>query len=91
MYYVYIIFSDTLYKKYIGRSNDLRSRLKEHNRGRSSFTSRGKPWRLIYYEAFISRKDAIREELFLKSGKGRERLKYLLTRVIKTKNENQKV
>ena len=79
MYYVYIIFSDTLDKKYIGRSNDLRSRLKEHNRGSSSFTNRGKPWRLIYYEAFISKKDAIREELFLKSGQGRERLKYLLT------------
>jgi putative endonuclease len=79
MYYVYILFSEKLGKKYIGRTDDLRSRIKEHNRGDSSFTNRGIPWKLIYYEAFILKKDASKEELFLKSGQGRERLKYLLT------------
>jgi len=80
MYYVYILFSKKLGKKYIGRTNDLRSRLRDHSRGDSSFTNRGKPWKLIYYEAFLLKNDATKEELFLKSGQGRERLKYLLDR-----------
>lgn len=58
-------------------TSDLKIRLKEHNSGKSDYTSRGKPWKLIYYEAFLSKKDAENEELFLKSGKGRERIKYL--------------
>jgi len=50
-----------------------------HNRGKALFTSRGIPWRLIYYEAFMEKKDALREEEFLKTGKGRERRKFLLS------------
>jgi putative endonuclease len=78
MYYVYIIHSKKLNKRYIGRTNDLRSRIKRHNNGGSDFTNRGMPWQLIYYEAFITKKDAMEEEAFLKTGKGRERLKFLL-------------
>lgn len=36
------------------------------------------PWILIYYEVFSRKEDAVREEKFLKSGKGRERIKWLL-------------
>jgi len=78
MYYVYIIFSKKLNKRYIGYCEDLIKRIHSHNKGENYFTSRGLPWKLIYYEAFNSKKDAVREELFLKTGKGRERLKYLL-------------
>ncbi|MBI4062339.1 GIY-YIG nuclease family protein [Candidatus Gottesmanbacteria bacterium] len=77
-YYVYILWSAKLHKKYVGITNNLRIRFKEHNSGKSDFTNRGKPWKLLYYEAFISREDAESEELFLKSGKGRERIKFLL-------------
>jgi putative endonuclease len=79
MYYVYILWSDTLNKKYVGITNDLKRRHKEHNSGKSNYTNRGKPWKLVYYAAFISKPDAENEELFLKSGKGRERIKLLLT------------
>jgi len=78
MYYVYIIFSQRLQKKYIGFTTDLKKRLIYHNNGKCNFTSKGIPWSLVYYEVFKSEKDARNEELFLKSGKGRERLKYLL-------------
>jgi len=77
MYYTYILFSKKLNKKYIGSTSDLRSRIKEHNRGKSEFTSKGIPWKLIYYEAFINKEDALREENFLKTGKGRKRIEYL--------------
>ena len=77
-YYVYILFSDKLRKRYIGRTEDLKARLEEHNHGKVPFTSKGLPWKIIHYQAFINKADAIAEEKFLKSGKGRERLKYLL-------------
>ncbi|MEK7195294.1 MAG: GIY-YIG nuclease family protein [Patescibacteria group bacterium] len=77
-YYVYILRSEKSGKLYKGRTADLRNRLLEHNRGENKSTKNGKPWRLIYYEAFASKTDALREERFLKSGKGRERISYLL-------------
>jgi len=79
MYYVYILFSKKLNKKYIGSTTDLLTRLKEHNSGKSNFSSKGIPWELIYYEAFLNKTDALREEKFLKTGKGRERIKYLFS------------
>ena len=77
MYYVYIIYSKKIGKKYIGSTSDLKARIDKHNAKGSNFTSRGCPWRLLYYEAFCDKKDALREEKFLKSGKGRERIKNL--------------
>ncbi len=62
----------------MGSTSNLKERVERHNSGKSNFTSKGIPWKLIYYEAFISEKDARIEEKFLKSGKGRERLKYIL-------------
>lgn len=79
MYYVYILKSKKNKKLYKGFTNDLKRRIKEHNCGKSIFTRNNGPWKLIYYEGFISKEDARREELFLKSGKGKERIKYLLT------------
>ncbi|MCL5004477.1 MAG: GIY-YIG nuclease family protein [Patescibacteria group bacterium] len=77
MYYVYILKSLKNNKLYKAYTNDLRRRIREHNSKKITFTKNNGPWELIYYEAFISEKDAKREELFLKSGKGRERIKYL--------------
>lgn len=77
MYYVYVLYSSRLKKKYIGYTQDLRNRIMEHNRKESEFSSKGAPWKLIYYQAFVSKEDALLEEKFLKTGKGRERMKYL--------------
>ncbi len=82
-YYVYVLFSDKLRKKYIGYTDNVNARIAEHNHGKVPFTSRGVPWKLVYYEAFKNKKDAIAEEKFLKSGKGRERLKFLLEYTMK--------
>ncbi|PIP88186.1 hypothetical protein COW80_01720 [Candidatus Beckwithbacteria bacterium CG22_combo_CG10-13_8_21_14_all_01_47_9] len=76
MNYVYILYSHKLKKIYKGCTTDLKTRLTNHNIGRVR-------WELIYYEAFINKIDSRREELFLKSGKGRERVKYLLQNTIK--------
>ena len=79
MYYVYLLKSDLTNKLYKGSCEDLRKRLENHNNGKVKSTKAYKPWKLIYYEAFENKKDASREEKFLKSGKGRERIKYLFS------------
>lgn len=78
MYYAYLLKSDRNGKLYKGLTNDLKRRVKEHDQGKSVFTKNNGPWKLVYYEAFLSKSDAKKEEAFLKTGKGKERIKYLL-------------
>ena len=77
MFYVYILKSVRTGKLYKGSTGDLRTRIGGHNSGKTKSTKASRPWKLIYYEAFLSKSDALREEKFLKSGKGKERVKYL--------------
>jgi putative endonuclease len=75
MYYFYVLKfrkSDKLYK---GLTNDLRRRVAEHRRGQSSFTRRNGEFDLIFYEAYINKKDAQEAEKYFKTGHGREVLK----------------
>jgi putative endonuclease len=78
VHYVYVLKSLKTGKLYKGSTANLKARLAKHNSGSVSSTKEFRPWVLIYYEAFINKTDALREEKFLKSGKGRERLKHLL-------------
>jgi putative endonuclease len=68
MYYVYILQSEKDKSLYIGFSADLRKRLITHNKNLVTSTKDKTPWRLIYYEAYLERKDATGREKFLKSG-----------------------
>jgi len=61
MYFVYILYSKKLNKFYTGYTQNLKNRLKNHNNREVYFTSRGCPWKLIFYEAFIEKSDAVRE------------------------------
>ena len=66
MFYVYLL-KNNYDKIYIGYSGDLRKRFKDHNYGRVKSTKMGKPWKLVYYEAFLSGKDAKIRESTLKN------------------------
>lgn len=50
-YYVYILESQNYQELYIGYTDDLRKRIKEHNQGLNKSTKPYLPWKLIYYEA----------------------------------------
>jgi putative endonuclease len=67
MFYVYILRSEKTGKLYKGSTGDLRNRFDEHNSGQVRSTKFGRPWELVYYEAFAEKTNARREELFLKS------------------------
>ncbi|MDD4901373.1 MAG: GIY-YIG nuclease family protein [Patescibacteria group bacterium] len=78
MYYVYLLHSKTLNIIYKGSCVNLKERVNNHNEGKVKSTKNGRPWVLVYYEAFLNKTDCLIEEKFLKSGKGKERIKYLL-------------
>ena len=71
MYYVYVLWSSKLNKRYIGSTDKVEKRFVEHNRGSNKFTKGGIPWIKIYQEEFLTKTEAIKREKFLKSGKGR--------------------
>ena len=56
---------------YIGFTGDLKRRISEHQSGQNPTTSRRK-YRLVYYEAYLNKADALGRERFLKSGSGRK-------------------
>ena len=82
MFYTYIIKSWKNDKLYIGFTNDLRKRFKEHNDGRSKYTKGRGPYDLIYYEACLEKEDARSRELYLKSGRGRRYINSRLKRFL---------
>lgn len=66
MYYVYVLKSKKDDNLYIGLTNNIERRIKEHNSGLVYSTKSRKPFSLVYYEAYNSRNDAIKRELNLK-------------------------
>jgi putative endonuclease len=70
MWYFYVLQSlkDRNYF-YRGSTRDLRKRLEEHNRGELQSTKSRLPYRVVYYEAYLSEKAArLRESSVKKSG-----------------------
>jgi len=75
MHYVYVLRSGKDRGFYIGYSANLRKRFAQHIQGSAFATSYRGPWKLIYYEAYLNREDALGREKYLKSGSGRRFLK----------------
>jgi len=69
---VYILFSKTKNKYYIGQTNSLDRRLEEHNSGKTKSTKYGIPWELKYSKGFETRSEAMEYENKLKKMKSRE-------------------
>jgi putative endonuclease len=71
VHYVYVLRSLKDGRLYTGYTSDIRARIAAHNAGKVRSTRGRRPLRLIYYEAYLSAKDARSRELFLKSGSGK--------------------
>ncbi len=79
MFYLYIIFSKKLDKFYIGHSENIISRLSQHNSGFSKFTSKAFDWELKYFEEFDSRNLAFNREMEIKRKKSRKYIEWLIS------------
>ncbi len=66
MHYVYLLKSINKEEYYLGSTNDLKKRLVEHNAGNVISTKRYSPWRVIYYEAYLTESLARKRESRLK-------------------------
>lgn len=77
---VYVLRSLRNQRHYVGfTSRDVQERLHEHNRGYpKGWSSRNRPFQLVYRESYSSGTEARAREKFLKSGRGREWLGCLL-------------
>ena len=81
MNYTYILWSSRLQKYYTGSTNNLDKRVKEHNSGKSKYTKKGIPWRLIKVEEYLTKKGAYKREMEIKSYKGGIKFKKLIGEV----------
>jgi len=79
MYYVYVLRSIKAENQlYVGYTENVEARLKKHNAGEVPSTKPYVPWENIFYEAFISKKDAQQRERYLKTTQGRRTLRLML-------------
>ena len=67
MFYVYILKSQTTRKYYVGSTQDVSNRLREHNNGESLSTRGGRPWEVVRIEEFQTRAEAVRKENQIKA------------------------
>ena len=75
MYTVYILRSLKDQKSYVGQTRKIEDRLNAHNNGDVLSTKIRRPWVLVYSEEVETRSIAMKREIYLKSGAGREWLK----------------
>ncbi len=70
--YVYILQSKVAPETfYVGLTEDLRTRLRNHNSGHVFHTAKYRPWRIKTAVAFTDRQRALEFERYLKSASGR--------------------
>jgi putative endonuclease len=69
---------------YIGYSSDVFQRLEQHNAGENASTKFRRPLKLIFYEAYLYKEDAIRREKYFKTSKGKRALKLMLKNTLDT-------
>ena len=77
-YYIYIIYSEKRDRYYIGYCSEIETRLSKHNYGATPSTRSGIPWKLVYYEEYNTKTEAIIREKDIKKKKSRDYIEKLI-------------
>lgn len=72
---VYVLLSASDKKTYVGSTNDLDRRLRQHNSGKVKSTKHRIPLSILFTEVFPTLSEARKREVWWKSGAGRRKLK----------------
>jgi putative endonuclease len=78
MFYTYILYSEKLDSYYTGSTSNIEDRILRHNSGRSIYTKRGIPWKLVYFKIYNSKSEAFKAEMYIKSQKSRLYIEQLI-------------
>jgi putative endonuclease len=79
-YTVYIIYSVSLDRYYIGYTGDpIEIRLRKHNAGHRGFTGGNADWAVKYSETFLTKEEAMKREKQIKAWKSRVKIQQLLS------------
>ena len=80
-YYIYILYSPSADKFYVGHSNDVARRFSEHNNPiRNTFTSKHLPWELAcFFEVSEDRGEAMKIEKHIKKQKSKSFIKQFIS------------
>ena len=70
-YFVYLIGNYKLSKltTYVGYTNNLKKRLDLHNAGKGAKFTKGRAWKIIYYEKHQTKSEAILRECYIKKNR----------------------
>ena len=79
MYTVYILYSASKSKYYIGFTGDVMSeRLRKHNSNHKGFTGSNPDWQIVHTENYDGKLDAIRREKTIKAWKSKVMIQKLI-------------
>ena len=70
-YSVYLIVTKTKNKhiSYVGYTSNLKKRINHHNAGKGAKFTKGRNWKLMYYEKYHTKKEAMSREYYIKHNK----------------------
>ena len=75
-YFVYLLgnYKNSKLITYVGYTNDLKKRIKLHNTNKGAKFTKGRFWKLLYYETFKTKKNATSREYYLKKNRKMRKL-----------------
>jgi putative endonuclease len=85
-HFVYILQSEENDRYYVGRSKNPERRLEHHNTTSTGFTSRYRPWELVFTQEFPTKDDAVAAEQLIKGWKSRKMTRYVIEGKIQLEN-----
>ncbi len=89
-FFVYVLESLKTGNFYIGQTgHELTDRLQEHNNGENIATKGRRPWKLVSYCSFQTRREAIKYEKYLKSLKNKKYLRQYIKEIGNLKNKKK--
>jgi len=70
-YFVYLIgtYKNSKLTTYVGYTNNLKKRIDLHNKGKGAKFTRGRRWKIIYIEKFLTKSKAISREYYIKKNR----------------------
>ncbi len=81
-YYLYILKSKTTDKYYTGISQNPETRLLYHNTIEKGFTSRYRPWEIVFKQEFETKEKVMEAERKIKSWKSRKMIEKIINKEI---------